>query len=399
NASLILDCGLENFQEGLEQPAPSLEKFHLEGGAVPQIDLFQGQAPDLAELSIQGFSIRWNSTIFRDLRSITIWGIMGDGPTAEEVVQWIVASPRLRSFQLAGTTLTPSTGHQNILPGETLHLKSLSLSDIPSSSAQFILSRIRAPALRELVIRPNAPALTETVHLPTFFDAALQHLSPAIGSSIDHAKGLGISLFAPRGSINVSTNQETDRKEGILIDLDHQPGLSGLQLCLELLLQNVSSCPPISLSIMGLKGVTESDLLWILDSEGNDKVTELSIRSGEGDAILAFLCQARYQSGVTKWPFPKLKRLLLPFSTDTSVERLARPLRQRYAPDLTELSATLTSDPQSPLILEAPDQLAALNVAKTAFSRSEYDLLSNIVGPGVIQVPIREDENRPDGSE
>ncbi|KAG8892013.1 hypothetical protein FRC01_014395 [Tulasnella sp. 417] len=363
-----------------------------------QVELFQGQAPELTELSLQGVPIYWNSSIFRDLRSISIRSIVSSGPTVEEVFQWIASSPRLESFHLCGSTLSPGTVRQDILPVEMPYLKSLQLSQLLTSSTESILSRIRAPPLRKLVVQP-AQAFATWAHWPTFFDASLLHFSPTIVSSITHAQSLAISIYAPRARICVSTVQESDWNEGIKIDFDHPQGCSGLQSCLEPLLRNVPVCPQISLTIMALMNVPETDLLWILDSEVNDKVTEISIRNPADDSFLAFLCKARDQAGISKWPFPKLKRLLLPFSTDTSVERLASPLKERYAPDLGELSAALTSDPQPPLILEAPDRLSFLSVANTTFNRSEYDLLSNIVGPDVLQAPVREDDDLSDGSE
>ncbi|KAG9042089.1 hypothetical protein FS837_011360 [Tulasnella sp. UAMH 9824] len=395
-ASLILHGGHWDFQEKLEQPAPLLKKFHMEcetfGEGPPQFDLFQGQAPELAELSIQGLPIRWNTSIFSNLVSISIWGIPGSGPTVEDVLQWIVSSARLRSFQLCGSPLSPSTTHQDILPVETPQLKSLNISDIPSSSIKHVLSRIRAPTLRELVVRPDPPTVTErdSVDLPKFFDASLLHFSPAIGSSISHAQSLTISMYAPRGSMSVSTTQEADRNEGIAIDFDHQPGISGLRLCLELLLRDVSICPPTSLSIVGLNEVSEKDLLWILDNAINEHVTDLSIRNSGDDSFLAFLCKERYLGGVVKWPFPKLKRLSIPNRAVVSVERLARLLTQRYAPDVEELSSTPTPDPQSPLILEGPDRLDSLAIENATFSRSDYNILASIVGDGFIGARVED---------
>ncbi|KAG9037821.1 hypothetical protein FS837_001391 [Tulasnella sp. UAMH 9824] len=54
----------------LEKPAPFLEEFHLKsemawsGG---QIDLFQGHAPNLTEMTIDVLPIRWSSSIFHNI--------------------------------------------------------------------------------------------------------------------------------------------------------------------------------------------------------------------------------------------------------------------------------------------------------------------------------------------
>ncbi|KIO31997.1 hypothetical protein M407DRAFT_4723 [Tulasnella calospora MUT 4182] len=234
---------------------------------------------------------------------LSIWGIMENGPTVEDVFQWMVSSARLRS----------------------------------------------------------------------------RHLS--------------------RGSIYVSTTPDVIPEKRILMEFYHQPVIAGLQFCFELLLQNVPFYRPISLVLVESNNVPASDLVWILDSEINDKVAEVDIRTSGDDPFLPFLCKARYLDGVAKWPLPKLKRLLLTRHAGISKGKLARLLRQRYAPDLERVAETLTPNSQSPLILEAPDQLTYLDIENTTLRHSDYDSLANIVGKHVVQTRICEDDFLSDDSQ
>ncbi|KAG9040372.1 hypothetical protein FS837_000731 [Tulasnella sp. UAMH 9824] len=231
-ATLYLPSEREDLSEilkSLEHPAPLLRKFHVDSrslGVGSQVDLFKGHAPNLAELSIHNLRIRWSSSIFHDLLSISISGVMQRGPTVEEVSQWLASCPRLRSFRLSGFASSPINHHQDVPPIELPHLRSLDLGDLSSSSTELILSRIRAPALRDLFAMPSRPALVDGIHQQTLSSNAILHFSPAIRSSIGHARGLAISMHVSTGHISVSTTELLrTRNEGVTINF-HTPLVS-----------------------------------------------------------------------------------------------------------------------------------------------------------------------------
>ncbi|KAG8894377.1 hypothetical protein FRC01_013005, partial [Tulasnella sp. 417] len=366
---LIFKYGQLDRRGSLERPAPLLKAFHLSyytriddlsAQREPQVDLFQGHAPNLVELTIIRLPVRWNSAIFRNLLSIWIADISSNGPTVQEVLQFILSSPRLQSLSLGSVALSPGPFPQEILPIEIPHLKKLVCSNLSFSHTEFVLSRIRAPALRRLVVDPQIDGGCDP--LVGFFNAALLHLKPVITSSISNAQELRILVNGRAGIISVTTDGSFDRHEGIRLLFHHQPAITGLQLCLEFMLRNVPVCPLVSLFLNELHAIPESNLFWILDSEINDKVTELSIAILEDDSLLVFLCKARYLGGVAKWVLPKLRRLVLRSLGGVSNDRIASLLRHRYAPDPRELSTSLMSDPRSTTILEAPDRLELLDL-------------------------------------
>lgn len=385
-ANLLLESSERDLLDRLEKPAPLLQRFNLEAlgfWRVPQVDLFQGQAPRLTDMTLERVPVRWNSNIFRNLRSIWIWGIMECGPTVEEVLQYILSSPRLEYFHLSGSALSSSTLHQDISPVEIPHLRSLNLSGLSPSSTQLLLSCIRAPALYRLIVQPNRPDASDDNQLSTFLNACLLHFSPTIYSSISRTLCLLISVSGPTGAITVSTPQDLEHNEGILMDFYHQPIILGLQLCVGLLLRNGSARPPISLVLDEVENIPESHLLWIFDSEINDAVTEVEIRSYEDDSFLPFLCKAKYLHGVAKWPLPKLHRLHLSSGAAVSEEMVTRLLRQRYAPNLGELANTLTPGSQTRLSVETPDRLTSFDAEDTLIR--SFDNLVSILGAGVIR--------------
>ncbi|KAG8898448.1 hypothetical protein FRC01_010907 [Tulasnella sp. 417] len=154
--------------------------------------------------------------------------------------------------------------------------------------------------------------------------------------------------------------------------------MQGLQRCLGPLLRNVSSCPPITLVVSQSGNVPESDHWWMVDSEINDKVTEIDIRASGEEVFLRFLCTGRLIDGVVKWPFPKLEQLRL--GELVSGARVIQFLKRRYTPDIEELARILVPAPQSPLILEMPDQLAILDVDDDIFDRGDYEAYLDIMG-------------------
>ncbi|KAG8910563.1 hypothetical protein FRC00_007991 [Tulasnella sp. 408] len=382
-AGLLFESSERNLLERLENPAPLLQRCILEASGfsrVPQVDLFQGQAPRLTEMTLERVPIRWNSNVFRNLRSLWMWGIMECGPTVEEVLQYILSSPCLEYFHLSGSGLSSSTLHQDISTVELPHLKSLNLSGLSSSSTQLLLSRIRAPALYRLIVQPNPPDASDDNQLLTFLNACLLHFSPTIYASISRTRCLRISASGPTGTISVSTPQDLEHNEGILMDFHHQPIILGLQLCLGLLLRNGSARPPISLVLDEVDSIPETHLLWIFDSEINEAVTEVEIRSFGDESFLPFLCKAKYLRGAARWPLPKLNKLHLSSGAAVSGEVVARLLRQRYAPDSGELSNTLTPGSQTRLIVETPDRLTSFDVEDTPVGSFDYDNLCSILG-------------------
>ncbi|KAG9042088.1 hypothetical protein FS837_011359, partial [Tulasnella sp. UAMH 9824] len=320
-----------------------------------------------------------------NLRSILIHGVMEDGPTIEDVLHSILSSPRLDYFCLRECALSAGTPHHDILPVKIPHLRTLFLLEMRLSFTEQILSHIHAPGLRRLIVQPNPSDAEENHDLLTLFNTSLLHFNSNIYSSIIDFNRLWISIDSRTGEISVATPplHPYDHEPAIWVHFYHQRVMQGLRWCLETLLRDVPVCPPITLVILESGGVPESDLLWMMDSQINDKVTKIDIRTSDGDVFLPFLCTGRPIQGVVKWPFPKLRRLLL--KEQVSGARLVHLLRQRYAPDLREVPGTQPPDLQSTFTLETPDRLVFLDVDDPFFHPYAYEGFVHIIGARAIE--------------
>ncbi|KAG9040761.1 hypothetical protein FS837_000224 [Tulasnella sp. UAMH 9824] len=159
----------------------------------------------------------------------------------------------------------------------------------------------------------------------------------------------------------------------------------GLRLCVELLLRNGPPHPPVSLILDDVDNLPESHLLWIFDSEINNAVAEVEIRSSGGDSFLPFLCKKTYLHGAVRWPLPKLKSLRLLHSFGDSGRVIAQLIKQRYTPDLGGLANTFTPGSQTPLIVETPDRLTFLDAVDIVSGSNDYYRLVRILGTGVVE--------------
>lgn len=380
HARLKLGTSLPSLLQYLERPAPLLERFSLkiQQGRGPSVDLFQGHCPSLAEIDISGLVVPWNSRIFQNLRSISIDDVWQHGPTVEEVIRLVGSPPRLKHFYIGG--LLPGTQPQDILPVEVLHLESLTLSDVSATSTQHILSRIRAPRLNKLVVEPTL-YVEDEYDLSTFFDVALSHFNPTIRSGIERAHTLHISIDWDGPNISICTRHAPGRGipqiGDIMLDFYLKSVAEDLQLCLGLLLPSPPLCPPISLKITaGLNNIPESDLHWMLESEINNRITELCLQSAHNPHLLAFLCTGRSGGGIVKWPFPRVTMLALP--REVSGKEALRLIRQRYAPTAEDFTRTQPANSDD-FVYEPVDRLSQLRVEDIKFSEADYDRLVNTI--------------------
>ncbi|KIO31998.1 hypothetical protein M407DRAFT_19023, partial [Tulasnella calospora MUT 4182] len=385
HARIELDGGSPSQLQYLEQPAPLLESFSMQipdRGQRSQVNLFQGHCPSLSEIDISGLAIKWSSSIFQNVRSISIRDVWQHGPTVEEVLQLVGSSPRLKHFYISG--LSPSNQPLDIPPVEVPHLDSLSILYADASSTQHILSRIRAPTLTKLAVKPTLHQV-DSYHLPTFLDVGLRHFNRTIRSGIERAHSLCISIDWHGGIISVSTRHApgpgAPTNEDIMLDFYNKSNTKGLQLCLGLLLPSPTLCPPISLGITATNDIPESDLQWMLEGEINNKVTEISFEPPNNGAFLSFLCTGRNRGGTVKWPFPSVKTLNLP--RGISGRDAVRLIRQRYAPaakDFTPIQPASSGG----FVHEPVDPLSQLRVEGVGFNEIEYDRLVNIVGKDIL---------------
>lgn len=150
--SIDLETAPANRRERLEHPAPTIEVLDLKiqkSWRCPQVDLFQGHAPNLTTLQIQGLPVRWSPGVFQGLRKIVIWRVLENGPTTMEILDALRCSPHLQHLELVAVAM-PSTPppHYNS-PVQLQHLKSLLLSELRSSATQDTLAPTERSAISD----------------------------------------------------------------------------------------------------------------------------------------------------------------------------------------------------------------------------------------------------------
>lgn len=167
----------------------------------PKVNLFQGCCPSLHAIDISGLVVPWNSRIFQNLRSISIDNVWQHPPTVEEVIQMVGSSPGLKHFKLYLGRLPPGPLPQDIPPAvEVPHLKGLTVSYVGFVFTQHIISRIRAPTLNTLIVRPVV-YMEDDYHISTFFSLALSHFNPL---SAPESRTLTACTYQLTGTTEVS---------------------------------------------------------------------------------------------------------------------------------------------------------------------------------------------------
>lgn len=142
----------------LQAPAPLLESIHITGPARTEhnelIYLFKGQAPRLKSFHLQRLSISWGkfNAALSDLTSLDLEdiGTGSLGPTLQEIVTVLQASPNLRVLRMNWIKFQPSEGlsTQVDLP----NLKTLELTRIDPPIIGSILNAIRCPPCENVIV-------------------------------------------------------------------------------------------------------------------------------------------------------------------------------------------------------------------------------------------------------
>ncbi|KAG8952226.1 hypothetical protein FRC04_004933 [Tulasnella sp. 424] len=381
--SIDLKTAPENRRKRLEHPAPTIEALDLkihEPWPGPQINLFQGHAPNLTTLQIQGLPVRWSSGIFHGLRKIVIRSILENGPTTTEILDAFRCSPLLQHLELSAVSMPSTPPPRPTSPVQLQHLKSLRLTMLPSSAIQDTLAQIRAPSLLELIVDPDP--IDPNYHLTTYFNIAFRHFLPFISSCVKRARQVRLGVAPYNANLYVRTRPRSGKKY-FRIHLDHTPIMAGLKMCDSLFLAHATPLPSISLMVDNVEDVPESEFLWMFDHEINDRVTEVDLRRMADSSFLSSLCTGRKVGGIWKWPFPRLRRLALPHALES--EQAVSLIRQRYAPTSADFPKDLVPYSRD-ATFELVDRLKCLNVMGIALMPNHHSYLANIVGDDVLEI-------------
>ncbi|KAG8911578.1 hypothetical protein FRC01_005638 [Tulasnella sp. 417] len=143
----ILDVSLErdNILDRLcESSAPLLEELSLAptSSSPPRI-LFNDSAPMLRVVDIRDYGVQWNSSIFSNLRELSLSNVEEDAPDVDTLLKLLSNSPQLTRLEIWYTTLTPSDSPQARVSLPSLH--SLELHSLGQGILKQLLESIEIP--------------------------------------------------------------------------------------------------------------------------------------------------------------------------------------------------------------------------------------------------------------
>ncbi|KAG8922662.1 hypothetical protein FRC01_013753 [Tulasnella sp. 417] len=362
--------------EGLEKPAPLIEMVDIDIHECPQqanINLFDGRASNLRSVRLCGVPFIWSQGQFSDLHNLYISTTPSSQPALADVLMTIESSPHLRNLCLESLRMPASQGEDNLGAIKLDSLETLTLYRASSSVTQAILIRIRAPILQHLAILSRWDDGSNTSG--QFIDR-IPHFLPMIHSSINNANNVELTLRHSSISIRTSGNPRID------ITIDHNSSAHTLQIFLRNIIHGSASRTPIRLSIAQVPEIEWSDLGKMLSSL--DGVVELSVEDLRGDHqhdLFRFLSTPSDASGRgnshLKWPFPYLKKLVLPFNT--MGEQIVEFVKGRYD------SGSLDRSGAGGLDEGIPCSPTTLDVGKVYLTQEQYNEISTTVGYAVVR--------------
>lgn len=178
----------------LEQAAPRLRELCITVGASPHepwqapTNLFSGEAPFLQDVELRGFPIFWNTGVLNSLHSLALSNIGEPGPTVQELVDILVASPALKTLKLQSLSFhdTPGKPWTTHVTGIPLpDLTTLHIEGVAPVVAAYLLGSLDVPERASLSLEADFK-YTPTIPDPDYPSDAETNFFNTCGGSIRH---------------------------------------------------------------------------------------------------------------------------------------------------------------------------------------------------------------------
>ncbi|KAG8958296.1 hypothetical protein FRC03_009267, partial [Tulasnella sp. 419] len=360
------------------------------------IDLFNGKAPRLSELSIPQLSIPWESNLLRGLKLLHMRVPEGTVVLCtKKIRQFLEACPDMQDINLIHlpplhTSVLGSSDQDQQCIIHLPYLRRLFLDQVQPSILRWLLETIRAPPFDDINIRlqvANAAAVTEAFSkLP--LDGVLER---AARSASKHPLRMRLcttwielsaltqsSMTAPSGiCVHVSVTNSSHIDNPILCASTIFPSFIRAICTLEIL------DGPIS-GFQTNYGTTSMDLLREL-SELTTLI--LSHTSGRRSSILEALGSPTIENddSISAWPFPKLTTLRLRGSQWYDLTDLLSCIKARYGLNGGMSSEMCLADDHLPMRLEN------LIISEGSYFNPQDETALNeikeILGDNVVSMP------------
>lgn len=297
-------------------PAPALESLGLNSDppfSTP-LNIFNGTAPVLKELSLWGCPIRWTSPILSGLQALTLEDM--DGPTASGLLEILGACPALRELSLHKLRLAPS---RNISPT----LSTISLPDLKTLSLRgslelyhVVLRRVHCSAVDDLSF--------SLLNVPSGRGAEVMEAAQVIG-------GFAVD-FLRRWTINgedVELSTEANK-----YTFSREDGESPFTIALSFAKNSIIAKPMMDAIS---QGVVFSRIRLQIDKSSalavwtylNQFPSISSVKVGDAPEFLGFLETRRNVDGTLHWNLPNLKRVEMEKGSCSSGEEVLKRVQSR----------------------------------------------------------------------
>ncbi|KAG8864829.1 hypothetical protein FRB96_003415 [Tulasnella sp. 330] len=168
------------FTDLAHAPAPQLESLRITAsGALNTHKVpFDGQVPSLRHVHLYGYSIPWECSILRGLKTLHLESLGEMGPSVDQVVGLLRASPKLMKLSLRTLDCDASSEdhHSKVHPVSLPSLKSLAITALIPLAIRDLLAMIRFPNCTELELELGADASDST----ELFGSSMNHLAPIV---------------------------------------------------------------------------------------------------------------------------------------------------------------------------------------------------------------------------
>lgn len=383
-----VDIGLtssrSNLLRALESPAPILEEFnfYLETPRHTSkiTDLFKGETPKLEQLRVSGLSFVWSKGLFQNLTHLEIANIRHSGPTLSEVLTAIQSSPKLQNIRLHDLAFSSDSAIPSIQPAVLKSLEFISITSLPCSETQAILSSIDAPELKSLTALPcvrGGERITSS-----FVDATFYRFQTLVQSALSHARQMRITFI--RHAVEIRTYARHPASE-FYLRIPHQSDAESFEACLpNFIFDPQEHNVPILLRVQAIPHFSKIELIriferlrWVTSVE----MIPYTMALTGLDALVEFMISGWVEEETRRWPFPRLvsfqpQRWMAP-------NQLVRMIREREGVDVP---SDVEPESYQAVFKVLPARISRLEVRQLflPLDRSQYEEITSIVGHSAI---------------
>ncbi|KAG9035114.1 hypothetical protein FRB95_011981 [Tulasnella sp. JGI-2019a] len=351
--------------------APSLNSISLISSTPMSFGTpFPSNITRLRHISVGNCAVPWNPGLFSGLETLELNKLGGIGPSLDQFVNFLHASPGLVTLSLDHWDVQGTLSNRS----EIINLQFLErfkIRDIARNVAGHLLTILRIPSCTKLLLRNHHPSDNE------FFGQSMEHLFPVLRAIMTSCDNIDITLHGVRLVVVSSKGRE----KKLEIDWATASAMQDWPIAtcegLRNLLGSTIVIPPVSLRIC--TDIRTLVAAFILESNGPiEKLTLVhdQYASDRLSRILDLLSKPNDVDGVARWLLPNLKILDIVQDAWTEQgqgqEQLVSMIRNRYA------------DHGPSETYEPPAKLRSLRIISKDLVRYSYWLtMEGILGPGV----------------